>query len=78
MGRTATIEPFAAKFGERVRTRRAELGWTQERLAEEVGLHFTYVGSVERGERNLSLKNILRLAVALGLDPADLVSGLRP
>lgn len=76
MGRTSTPEAFAAEFGSRVRARRVGLGWTQEQLAEAVGLHFTYVGSVERGERNVPLKNILRLASALGIDPGDLVSGL--
>ena len=47
-------------------------------LAERAGLHFTYVSSVERGERNVSLENIVRLAHALEVDPADLVTGLRP
>ena len=46
--------------------------------AEEAGLHFTYVSSIERGQRNVSLQNILRLAAALSVDPAVLVSGLRP
>lgn len=77
MGRTSAPEAFAAEFGARVRARRTQLGWTQEQLAEGVGLHFTYVGSVERGERNISLKNIIRLASALGVDPGSLVSGLR-
>lgn len=77
MGRTATAEAHAKEFGARVRRRRRDLGWTQERLAEEVGLHFTYVGSVERGQRNVSLRNIVRLATALGVDAGDLVTGLR-
>lgn len=50
---------------------------SQERLAEEAGLHRTYVGSVERGERNISLQNILRIARALGVDPSVLVAGLK-
>jgi transcriptional regulator with XRE-family HTH domain len=49
-----------------------------ERFAEEAGLHWTYIGSIERGERNVSLLNIVRLAAALGVDPSDLVGGLRP
>ncbi len=46
-------------------------------LADEVGLHFTYVSSVERGERNISLQNIVRLAEGLGVDPGALVKGLK-
>ena len=64
------------EFGRRVRDRRGKLGWTQEKLAVEAGLHFTYIGSVERGERNVSLRNVVRLAAALGVDPGDLVRGL--
>lgn len=66
-----------AEFGRRVRARRLELEWTIERLAEHSGLHWTYVGSIERGRRNVSLKNIVILAAALGLDPGDLLRGLR-
>ena len=47
-------------------------------LAEAAGMHFTYISSVEQGERNVSLENIVRLAAALGLDPGDLVRGLAP
>jgi transcriptional regulator with XRE-family HTH domain len=72
-GRAASSE-----FGRRVRGRRLELGWSQMRLADEAGLHFTYVSSVERGERNISLQNILRLATALGIDPGELLAGLAP
>jgi transcriptional regulator with XRE-family HTH domain len=46
-------------------------------LAERIGLHFTFVSSVERGERNLSLASLLRLAEGLETDPATLVKGLR-
>jgi transcriptional regulator with XRE-family HTH domain len=48
-------------------------GWSQEALADLAGLHRTYVGSIERGERNVSVDNIERLSQALGLDPADLL-----
>lgn len=67
----ATVE-----FGSRVRTLRQAQGWSQERLADVCGLHWTYVGQVERGRRNLTLHNILKLADALGTDAGDLVSGL--
>lgn len=65
------------EFGRRVRALRERARVSQERLAESAGVHRTYVGSVERGERNISLHNILRLADALGVDPADLVGGLK-
>ena len=63
-------------FGERVRALRAVTGLTQEELGAAAGLHRTYIGGVERGERNVSLMNILRLATALRVDPAELVTGL--
>ena len=61
-------------FGERVRARREQLGLSQEALADRADLHRTYVGSVERGERNVTLTSIVSLAEALGVDPSDLVS----
>lgn len=72
----APISDATKLFGERVRARRTELGWTQEALAEAAQLHWTYVGQVERGERNISLRNITRLAGALELDAGELVSTL--
>lgn len=65
-------------FGRRVRARREELGLSQERLADTAGLHWTFVGQVERGQRNLTLHNILKLAAALRCDPGELVEGLAP
>lgn len=61
-----------------MRRRRQARGWTIEDLAERSGLHWTYVGQVERGERNISLLNIVRLAAGLRCDPADLMRRLRP
>lgn len=52
-------------FGLRVRYFRKRLGLSQDDLAEKADLHRTYVGAIERGERNISLLNILRLADAL-------------
>ena len=45
-------------------------------MAERLGYHRTFLGSVERGERNLSVLNILTFATALGIDPGELVSGM--
>jgi transcriptional regulator with XRE-family HTH domain len=59
-------------FGERMRALRLEAGLSQEQLATKAGIHRTYIGGVERGERNLSLLNIMRIADALGVPPASL------
>jgi transcriptional regulator with XRE-family HTH domain len=61
-----------SRFGRRVRELRVERGWSQEELAERSRLHRNYVGGVERGERNVGLDNIVALAKALGVPPADL------
>jgi len=65
-------------FGARVREHRQALGLSQEALGDVSGLHWTFVGQVERGRRNLSLHNLLKLAAALQVDPAELVQGLTP
>ncbi|WP_460808391.1 helix-turn-helix domain-containing protein [Nocardioides salsibiostraticola] len=54
-------------MGERVRGERLRAGLSQETLAERAGLHRTYVGSVERGERNISLGSLFALADVLGV-----------
>lgn len=64
------------KFGEHIRTLRKQASGSQEELAAACGLHRTYVGAVERGERNVSLINIVQLARALRVKPADLLEGL--
>jgi transcriptional regulator with XRE-family HTH domain len=69
--------PVAVALGGRVRARRKALGWSIERLAERCMLHWTYVGSVERGERNVSLQNICRLAKALDVNVAELMDDLQ-
>jgi transcriptional regulator with XRE-family HTH domain len=74
----SSLSPATAVFGERVRQRRHALGISQEALAQEANLHWTFVGQVERGQRNISLHNILKLAAGLGIDPAELVAGLKP
>lgn len=61
------------RFGKKLRVLRKQQGVSQELLAELAGLHRTYVSSIERGERNVSLLNIERLAKALNLPLAKLM-----
>jgi transcriptional regulator with XRE-family HTH domain len=61
-----------AKFGKRVREIRERMGLTQEQLADRSGLHRTYIGGIERGERNPSVVNVVRIAEALGVRVGEL------
>ena len=60
-------------FGERIKTIREEKDWSQETLGKKAGLHRTYIGSIERYERNISLLNIERLAKAFKVKVKDLL-----
>ncbi|MDZ4758481.1 MAG: helix-turn-helix transcriptional regulator [Bacteroidota bacterium] len=61
------------KFGSRIRELRLGMEWFQETLADKTGFHRTYIGMIERGERNLSLKNIEIFASSFGLTISDLL-----
>lgn len=60
-------------LGENVRSLRIERQITQEQLAEICDLHRTYIGAIERGDRNVSLNNIVKIAHALNVAPSDLL-----
>ncbi|HEY2282537.1 MAG TPA: helix-turn-helix transcriptional regulator [Solirubrobacteraceae bacterium] len=72
------ISQAAGTLGARVRERRQALGLSQEALAHQSGIHWTFLGQVERGQRNISLHNLLKVAAGLRVDPSELVTGLRP
>lgn len=67
------IELHLQTVGKRIRQLRAERGYSQESFAIACGLDRTYIGGIERGERNLGLKNLFRIAHALEVPPSDLL-----
>jgi transcriptional regulator with XRE-family HTH domain len=74
MGKKREAE-IQKQFGERVRELRKQKGFSQESLALACGLDRTYIGGVERGERNISLINIYKIAEALRVNARELFNG---
>lgn len=64
------------KFGKRVRDERLQRGLSQEELAEKAELHRTYIGMIERGEKNITLINIEKIAKALVISVDELLRGI--
>ena len=60
-------------LGSNIKRLRAQNGLSQEQFADRTGIHRTYVGGIERGERNVTLQTLERIADAFDLDPADLL-----
>ncbi len=75
MGKRKDSQELRKMFAANLRNLRQARGISQERLAELAGLHRTYVSSVERGARNISIDNIARLAKALDVSPEKLLEG---
>ena len=70
------MENLKAHFGDNLRIHRLKQNLSQEQLADICSLHRTYIGSVERGERNISLENIVSISRALGITPSELMKGI--
>ncbi len=64
------------QFGRNVAHHRHNLKLSQEKLSERAGLHRTYIGNIERGEKNVSLINICKIATALEIKPNELLNGI--
>ena len=73
----AKLKKIRESFGKRVRTLRKEHGFSQEEFAHECSLHRTYMGDIERGERNISIDNIYKIASALELTVSDMLDGVK-
>lgn len=66
-------DPILVKFGKKIRELRKQRNLSQEKLANIAGLHWTYVSGIERGLRNISVKNIFKIAKALKIQPENLL-----
>ena len=62
------------KVGAKIRKLRKTKGWSQEKLALEANLHRAYIGQIERGEKNIGLKNLEKIAKTLGIKLKDIMS----
>jgi transcriptional regulator with XRE-family HTH domain len=76
MGLAEQRTPAQIELGNRIRARRKEMGLSQIGLAERTGLHFTFISTVERGERNLSLASLIALARGIEVDLGELLADL--
>ena len=65
--------PALVALGQAIRQLRSEQGLSQEGLAHEIGLDRSYIGGIERGEHNLTLMNLLKIAERLGIEPSELL-----
>lgn len=72
------MEEYLKRIGERIRKQRKKRHMSQETLGEKAGLHYTYIGQVERGEKNMTVGSLLRIAQALDLAPEQLLSESLP
>ncbi|CAN5499797.1 hypothetical protein BH09SUM1_BH09SUM1_00970 [soil metagenome] len=68
--------PVSVLLGKRLQKMRKQAGYSQEAFAHEVGIHRTYMGLIERGERNMTVLTYLRVIRKLGLEQDELLSGL--
>lgn len=72
----AKLRPECVAFGETVRVLRSSKGYSQEEFAARASVHRTYIGGIERGERNPTLSTICKIAIALDVAPGDLLGNV--
>jgi transcriptional regulator with XRE-family HTH domain len=75
---TSTVKDRQRRLGEAVRAGRQRLGMSQEGFADAIGVHRTFMGTVERGETNVTLSNLILIAEGLGVRPGDLLNEAFP
>ncbi|MCC3323505.1 Predicted transcriptional regulator [Gordonia bronchialis] len=72
----SALKPVLVEFGRRIRARREELGLSQEAAAVSIGIHWTQLGKVERGQRSVRVENIVKIAAGLSTTPGALLDGI--
>ena len=78
MGRRRKLEPSRQRIARNVAMLRAAQGYTQHELGQLAGLHRTFIGAIERAEVNVSIDNVDRIALALSVDPVELLAPKQP
>jgi transcriptional regulator with XRE-family HTH domain len=73
---TSDVDPLLRSLGQRIRDLRAARGWSQEEFADVCGVHRTYIGHVERGEKNVSVGTLARVAGAFEIKLSELFAGI--
>ena len=71
-----TKHPNLVKIGQRIQALRKANGYSQEEFAYNSGIARTYMGRVERGEQNISIQNLIKIALALGVEVGELVPSI--
>ena len=72
----AKAQKYRKVLRENIRSHRRKLGWSQIKLAEKSDLHHNYIGDIERGEENVSVDALMRIATAMKIGLSDLVKGV--
>ena len=75
-GNTTLVDPLRLALGQRIRHLRQKKGWSQERFAHEAGIHRTYAGALERGEKNVSLDSLAKVSRCLDVTLSELMRGI--
>lgn len=78
MSRPTEVDTYLSAFGDHLRSLRRKAGLSQEEAADRAGIHVTYLSGVERGLRNPSIRNVRRLALALGVPTKELFNFKEP
>jgi len=72
-----TKHPNLVKIGKRIQAKRHEIGYSQEEFAYQAGIARTYMGRVERGEQNISIQNLIKIALTLKIEVGELIPPIK-